>query len=114
VSERLRDEVEQNRAARSRIEEDRSQLRRLATELSLAEARERRASVVALHDDIIQKFAFVKLRIAQLRGDDEGIPKVPGRRRPGLTLFLAEAGTTRVYPVDGASTGRGRRQVHPR
>jgi signal transduction histidine kinase len=62
-------EINQNREARLRIEEDRSQLRRLATELSLAEARERREIAVALHDDIIQEFAFIKLRIAQFRGD---------------------------------------------
>ncbi len=69
ANERLREEVDQNRAARLRIDDDRRRLRRLATELSLAEARERRAIAVALHDDIIQEFAFVKLRIAQLRGD---------------------------------------------
>jgi signal transduction histidine kinase len=68
-NERLELEVEQNRAARLRIEEDQSRLRRLATELSLAEARERREIAVALHDDIIQEFAFIKLRIAQFRGD---------------------------------------------
>jgi len=68
-NERLALETEQNRAARLRIEEDQSRLRRLATELSLVEARERREIAVALHDDIIQEFAFVKLRIAQFRGD---------------------------------------------
>jgi signal transduction histidine kinase len=69
TDERLQVEIEQNRAARQRIEEDQARLRRLATELSLAEARERREIAVALHDDIIQEFAFIKLRIAQFRGD---------------------------------------------
>jgi signal transduction histidine kinase len=68
-SERLQHEIEQNRAARLRIEEDQNRLRRLANELSLAEARERREIAIALHDDIIQEFAFIKLRIAQFRGD---------------------------------------------
>lgn len=67
--ERLHLEVEQNRAARQRIEDDQNRLRRLATELSLAEARERREIAVALHDEIIQEFAFIKMRIAQFRGD---------------------------------------------
>ncbi len=66
---RLQVEIEQNREARLRIEENQSRLRKLATELSLAEARERREIAVALHDDIIQEFAFIKLRIAQFRGD---------------------------------------------
>jgi signal transduction histidine kinase len=61
--------VEQNREAQLQIEEYQNQLRRLATELSLAEARERREIASALHDDIIQEFAFIKLRIAQFRGD---------------------------------------------
>ncbi len=67
--ERLHLEVEQNRVARLQIEEDQSRLRQLATELSLAEARERREIAVALHDEIIQEFAFIALRIAQFRGD---------------------------------------------
>ncbi len=68
-NEQLHREVEQNREARLQIEDNQSRLRRLATELSLAEARERREIAVALHDDIIQEFAFIKLRIAQFRGD---------------------------------------------
>jgi signal transduction histidine kinase len=68
-NEQLHIEIEQNREARLRIEDNQNRLRRLATELSLAEARERREIAVALHDDIIQEFAFVKLRIAQFRGD---------------------------------------------
>jgi signal transduction histidine kinase len=44
-------------------------LRRLAAELSLAEARERREIAVDLHDHIIQQFAFIKLRTQQFHGD---------------------------------------------
>jgi signal transduction histidine kinase len=69
TGEQLSLEVERHREAQRRIDEDQSRLRRLATELSLAEARERREIAVALHDEIIQEFAFVKLRIGQFRGD---------------------------------------------
>lgn len=51
------------------VEERTEDLRRLAAELSLAEARERRELASDLHDHIIQQFAFIKLRIQQFRGD---------------------------------------------
>jgi len=44
-------------------------LRRLAAELSLAEARKDRELATDLHDNLIQEFAFMKLRIMQFRGD---------------------------------------------
>ncbi|MBK6910745.1 MAG: sensor histidine kinase [bacterium] len=44
-------------------------LRRLATELSLAEARKDRELAADLHDHVMQEFAFIKLRIMQFRGD---------------------------------------------
>jgi signal transduction histidine kinase len=65
----LQQEVEQHRQARLKIEDYQQRLRRLATELSLTEARERREIAVDLHDQILQEFAFIKLRIQQFRGD---------------------------------------------
>jgi signal transduction histidine kinase len=67
--EHLEREVEQHRQARLQIEEYENRLRQLATELTLTDARERRQIAVDLHDHIIQEFAFIKLRIAQFRGD---------------------------------------------
>jgi two-component system, NarL family, sensor histidine kinase UhpB len=66
---KLEREIEQHREARHQIEEYQARLRQLATELSLAEERERREIAVALHDNIIQELAFIKLRVAQFRGD---------------------------------------------
>ncbi len=51
------------------IQERTSELRRLATELSLAEARKNREIAADLHDHVIQEFAFIKLRAQQFRGD---------------------------------------------
>lgn len=57
------------REAQGRIEHHRQQLRRMASELSLTEARERRSIAMDLHDHIGQALAFTKIRIAALRGD---------------------------------------------
>ncbi|MCC6477492.1 sensor histidine kinase [bacterium] len=54
---------------REQVEDYQARLRRLATELSLAEARERREIASDLHGQIIQEFAFMKMRLQQLRGD---------------------------------------------
>lgn len=51
------------------VQERTSELRRLATELSLAEARKNREIAADLHDHVIQEFAFIKLRAQQFRGD---------------------------------------------
>ena len=68
-SPRVNAESDALQRAQHQIEEYQSRLRQLATELSLAEERERREIAVALHDNIIQEFAFIKLRVAQFRGD---------------------------------------------
>ncbi|MDK9698701.1 MAG: sensor histidine kinase [bacterium] len=65
----LRHEIEEHRRTQEKIEQHQDQLRRMATELSLAEARERRAIAAELHDHIGQEFAFLKMRIQQLKGD---------------------------------------------
>jgi len=69
ANEKLAREASEHRAARLQIEEYQNRLRQLTTELTLADARERREIAVDLHDHIIQEFAFIKLRIAQFRGD---------------------------------------------
>ena len=51
------------------MQENQARLRQLATKLTLTDARERREIAVRLHDEIIQEFAFIKLRVAQFRGD---------------------------------------------
>jgi len=64
------EELEATHANLERLVEERTEdLRRLAAELSLAEARERREIASDLHDHIIQQFAFIKLRIQQFRED---------------------------------------------
>ncbi|MDO9171329.1 MAG: ATP-binding protein [bacterium] len=65
----LKAEIEEHRRARREIELHQRQLRRLASELSLAEARERRAIAADLHDHLGQALAFVKLRLGEFAGD---------------------------------------------
>jgi signal transduction histidine kinase len=65
----LQAEIAENRRACAEIDRHREQLRRLATELALAEERERRAIAADLHDHLGQALAFVKLRLAQFAGD---------------------------------------------
>jgi signal transduction histidine kinase len=69
TNERLATEVSDHLEARRQIEDYQNRLRQLATELTLADARERRQIAIDLHDHIIQEFAFIKMRIAQFRGD---------------------------------------------
>jgi len=65
----LQAEIDEHRRARREIEHHQRQLRRLASELSLAEARERRAIAADLHDHLGQALAFVKLRLGEFAGD---------------------------------------------
>ncbi len=51
------------------LQEQQARLRQLATKLTLTDASERREIAIHLHDEIIQEFAFIKLRVAQFRGD---------------------------------------------
>jgi two-component system, NarL family, sensor kinase len=60
---RAHDELERLVQARTQ------QLRQLASELSLAEARERRMIAEDLHDHIGQALAFIKLQISHFRGN---------------------------------------------
>lgn len=65
----LQAEIAEHLRACAEIDRHREQLRRLATELGLAEERERRAIAADLHDHLGQALAFVKLRLAQFAGD---------------------------------------------
>ncbi|MBK6766247.1 MAG: sensor histidine kinase [bacterium] len=51
------------------VAERTNDLRRLAAELSLAEARKDREIATLLHDKVIQEFAFMKLQAQKFRGD---------------------------------------------
>jgi signal transduction histidine kinase len=67
----LQMQIFEYRKAEKRIENYQKQLRQLAAELSLAEARERRDIAGELHEQIGQSLAFMKLGLSQLRGNGE-------------------------------------------
>lgn len=60
---------EENQRTSRQLTAYQDQLRRLALELSLTEARERRNIAEELHDHIGQALAFVKLKVSQFRGN---------------------------------------------
>jgi two-component system, NarL family, sensor kinase len=63
-------ELEQAVAARTaELRETNASLRRLASELSLAEARERKKIAEDVHDHIGQALAFIKMSVQQFRGN---------------------------------------------
>jgi signal transduction histidine kinase len=63
------DNSRDRRAIERRIQDYQRQLRRLASELSLAEARERREIASDLHDHIGQALAFVAQKVSAMRGN---------------------------------------------
>lgn len=63
----LKDQIEEFRKAQEKIDAYQRQLRKLASDLSLTEARERRAIASDLHDHIGQTLAIIKMKIAGLR-----------------------------------------------
>ena len=65
----LRDEIDEHLKARKRIETYQKQLRKMASELSLAEERERRIIASDLHDHIGQALAFIKMKLAEFKGN---------------------------------------------
>jgi signal transduction histidine kinase len=65
----LQEQVSEYKKAEQRIENYQRQLRRLASELSLAEARERRAIAEDLHDHIGQALAIIKMDMGLFRGN---------------------------------------------
>jgi len=68
-NEALQQQVAEQLRARQQITEYQEQLRKLNSELSLAEARERRAIASDLHDHIGQALAFVRLQVSEFRGN---------------------------------------------
>ena len=65
----LEQQIAEYRVARQKIDKHQRQLRQLASELSLAEDRERRDIASDLHDHIGQALAFIKVRLQQFQGD---------------------------------------------
>jgi signal transduction histidine kinase len=69
INTELQTQIAEYQKAESKIANYQKQLRQLASELSLIEARERRAIASDLHDHIGQALAFIKINISQLRGN---------------------------------------------
>jgi signal transduction histidine kinase len=69
ANEALKTQISDYLNAQKKIDIYQGQLRQLAAELSLAEARERRAIAGDLHDHIGQSLAFIKMNISQFRGN---------------------------------------------
>lgn len=69
ANESLRRQVVQYRRAQEEIEGYQRKLQRLASELSLSEARHRRAIAQELHDHIGQALAFIRMRVTRFSGD---------------------------------------------
>jgi signal transduction histidine kinase len=65
----LREQVSACQNAQRHIESYQEKLRQLTSELSLAEARERREIAEDLHDHIGQALAYIKMNISVLRGN---------------------------------------------
>ena len=67
ANEQLSRRVEEFAEAQARIERYQAQLRQLASQLAVVEARERRAIATDLHDHIGQALAFIKMNVARLQ-----------------------------------------------
>lgn len=68
-NEALQEQIAEQMRARQQITAYQEQLRKLNSELSLAEARERRAIAADLHDHIGQALAFVRMRVTEFRSN---------------------------------------------
>ncbi len=69
TNQTLRDEISERLRAEEAIRHSQAQLRRLATELTLAEERERRAIASDLHDHIGQALAVIRARLRQMQSN---------------------------------------------
>jgi len=69
MNQALRDEISERLRAEEAIRHSQAQLRRLATELTLAEERERRAIASNLHDHIGQALAVIRTRLRQMQSN---------------------------------------------
>lgn len=92
---RLRHEVKVRQKAQHRLSLLRQKLRSLASELSLAEERERRRVAGGLHDHICQKLVLSKLNLQflQRRLDDEKLTQVLDQQCQLLDEMINEART---------------------
>ena len=77
VNRALESEIAERRQAEAQIQVYQERLRSLASELSLAEERERRRIAVELHDEIGQPMALIQIKLQALR---ESIKKGPMAR----------------------------------
>jgi signal transduction histidine kinase len=69
MNQNLRDEISERLRAEEAIKHSQAQLRRLATELTLAEERGRRAIASNLHDHIGQALAVIRARLRQMQSN---------------------------------------------
>jgi signal transduction histidine kinase len=69
MNQNLRDEISERMRAEEAIRHSQALLRRLATELTLAEERERRAIASDLHDHIGQALAVIRTRLRQMQSN---------------------------------------------
>lgn len=69
VNQTLRDEITERLRAEAALKRSQAQLRRLATELTLAEERERRNIASDLHDHIGQALAVIRARLRQMQSN---------------------------------------------
>lgn len=75
------DDITERRRAEQRLLNYQEQLRRLASELSMAEQRERQRLAAYLHDDIVQGLALGKIKLGELQA----------AAPPGIVQDLAES-----------------------
>jgi signal transduction histidine kinase len=68
-NEALQEQIRQYRRACAEVERHQQRLRRLASQSTLTEERERRAIAQDIHDHIGQALAFMKVRLRQLGGN---------------------------------------------
>jgi signal transduction histidine kinase len=69
TNEALHEQIRQDQVAQGRIAAYQQQLRDMAAQLALTEARERRAIAEDLHDHIGQALSFIKMSVSQFRGN---------------------------------------------
>ena len=69
ANESLQEQIVEYRRAQEKIDRYQRQLRKLASELSLTEERQRRTIARDLHDHIGQAMAFMRMRLTRLQGD---------------------------------------------
>ena len=89
LEQRLRAEIAGRRLAEEDARRSREALRAIASELTLAEERERRAIATDLHDHLGQALAMIRIKLGEIRGNAifEGFGDTIGR----LCSFVDEA-----------------------